>query len=278
MRGERFFELSNFYKKDAIMDWYYADGKRKVGPISEEELKLLVKSKKINMETLVWRQGMKDWKELGKIAKKKESSVQQLRKTAGTGQAVCSECGRAFPEDEMISFENAKVCAGCKPVFIQKIKEGVSVTGIMKYAGFWIRFGAIFIDGIILWAVQMVVYAIFGIITGAVMPSMPGPGKSPNPSFFIISQMIITLLSFVISAAYDIWFVGRFGATPGKMACKIKIVTPDGGKVSYSRALGRYFAKWISSMILGIGFLMAAFDDEKRTLHDRICETRVIRK
>ncbi len=127
-----------------------------------------------------------------------------------------------------------------------------------------------------MWVAQMVVYAVFGGITSAVMPSMPG--ESPYPSFFIISQMIITLLSFVISAAYDIWFVGRFGATPGKMACKIKIVTPDGGKVSYSRALGRYFAKWISSMILGIGFLMAAFDDEKRTLHDRICETRVIRK
>ncbi|NNK84497.1 MAG: RDD family protein, partial [Desulfobacterales bacterium] len=144
------------------------------------------------------------------------------------------------------------------------------------YAGFWIRCGAIIIDGIILWAVQMVVYAIFGIITAAVMPSMSA--DSANSSFFIIGQLIITLFSFAISAGYDIWFVGRFAATPGKMACKIKIVTPDGGRVSYSRALGRHFAKWISSMILGIGFLMAAFDDEKRTLHDRICETRVIRK
>jgi len=258
------------------MNWYYADGKRKVGPISKEELKSLVKNKKINMETLVWRQGMKDWEALGRVAKQKKSSAQKLQKTAATGQAVCSECGRAFPEEEMISFENAKVCAGCKPMFVQKIKEGVNVAGIMEYAGFWIRFGAIFIDGIILWAVQMVVYAVFGLITAAVMPSMPS--ESSYPSFFIISQVVITLLSFVISAAYDIWFVGRFGATPGKMACKIKIVTPDGGKVSYSRALGRYFAKWISSMILGIGFLMAAFDDEKRTLHDRICETRVIRK
>ena len=247
-----------------------------MGPISQEELKSLYKNKKIDMQTLVWRQGMKDWDELGNIVKHKENTAQQLQNAATTGQAVCSECGRTFPEDEMISFENAKVCAGCKPVFIQKIKEGVSVSGMMEYAGFWIRFGAIFIDGIILWAVQMAVYAVFGIITAALAPSMPG--KPPSTYFFVMSQVIITLLSFVISAAYDIWFVGRFGATPGKMACKIKIVTADGGKVSYSRALGRYFAKWISSMILGIGFLMAAFDDEKRTLHDRICETRVIRK
>ena len=258
------------------MNWYYAEGKRKVGPISKEELRSLVQAKKINSKTLVWRPGMEDWQELGKLTKKKESSSQEMQKEVGPGQAVCSECGRTFPEEEMISFENAKVCAGCKPVFVQKIKEGVSVAGIMEYAGFWIRFGAIFIDGIILWVVQMVIYGVFGIITATVMPSMSG--ESPYSSYFIFSQVIITLLSFVISAAYDIWFVGRFGATPGKMACKIKIVEPDGGKVSYSKALGRYFAKWISSMILGIGFLMAAFDDEKRTLHDRICETRVIRK
>ncbi|MBT8357823.1 MAG: RDD family protein [Desulfobacterales bacterium] len=258
------------------MDWYYADGKRKVGPISKEELRSLVKAKKIHSKTLVWRQGMKGWEELGKLTKKKESGAQPLHTHAATDQAVCSECGRTFANEEMISFENAKVCAECKPAFIQKIKEGVSVSGIMEYAGFWIRCGAIIIDGIILWAVQMVVYAIFGIITAAVMPSMSA--DSANSSFFIIGQLIITLFSFAISAGYDIWFVGRFAATPGKMACKIKIVTPDGGRVSYSRALGRHFAKWISSMILGIGFLMAAFDDEKRTLHDRICETRVIRK
>jgi uncharacterized RDD family membrane protein YckC len=55
-------------------------------------------------------------------------------------------------------------------------------------------------------------------------------------------------------------------------------VVADGGRVSYSRALGRHFAKWLSSIILGIGFIMAVFDDERRTLHDRICETRVVRK
>ena len=70
-----------------------------------------------------------------------------------------------------------------------------------------------------------------------------------------------------------------FGASyKGKMACNLKVVVEDGSQITYLRALGRHFAKWISSMILAIGFIMAAFDDEKRTLHDRICETRVVRK
>ncbi len=250
------------------MDWYYADGKRKVGPISKEELRSLVQAKKIHSKTLVWRQGMKDWQELGKLVKKKESSNQQFHKTSAAGQAVCSECGRTFPEEEMISFENAKVCAGCKPVFIQKIKEGMSVAGIMEYAGFWIRFGAKFIDGVIVGISGWILTIPLGIL----IPS------SKDSSFAIVIPVLIQLLNIVIGAAYTTWFLGKFGATPGKMACKLKVVQPDGSMISYPRALGRHFAEWISGIILMIGYIMAAFDDQKRSLHDRICETRVIRK
>jgi uncharacterized RDD family membrane protein YckC len=72
--------------------------------------------------------------------------------------------------------------------------------------------------------------------------------------------------------------IGKYGATLGKMACKIKVVTPDGGRVTYLRAFGRYFAKLLSAMICFIGYIMAGFDDEKRALHDRICDTRVVCK
>jgi uncharacterized RDD family membrane protein YckC len=62
------------------------------------------------------------------------------------------------------------------------------------------------------------------------------------------------------------------------MACGLKVVTEDGQRLSYMRAFGRYFAEIISGMILYIGYIMAAFDYEKRALHDRICTTRVIKK
>jgi uncharacterized RDD family membrane protein YckC len=62
------------------------------------------------------------------------------------------------------------------------------------------------------------------------------------------------------------------------MACKLEVVTADGGKVSYGRALGRYFSTWLSSLICAIGYIMAAFDGQKRALHDHICNTRVIYK
>jgi uncharacterized RDD family membrane protein YckC len=56
------------------------------------------------------------------------------------------------------------------------------------------------------------------------------------------------------------------------------VVTPDGDRIGYIKAFVRYVGKVVSWIILGIGFIMAAFDGEKRALHDRMCETRVVRE
>ena len=253
------------------MNLYYEDGGQQMGPIGKAELQALIKAKKVNAKTLVWQDGMENWQELGVYVRSQRQKGEHPKNKAvvSGAQAVCSECRRVSPEEEMVRFNDARVCAACKPVFVQKVKEGVSVAGALDYASFWIRFGAVVIDGFILWIVNVALFVPLGII-------MPTANDDP---FAALSFMpLVMLLQYAIPAVYDTWFVGKYGATPGKMACKIKVVVADGTPVSYSRALGRHFAKWLSSLILGIGFLMAAFDDERRTLHDRICETRVVRK
>ena len=94
----------------------------------------------------------------------------------------------------------------------------------------------------------------------------------------VLSVRIMQLIFFIIQFAYNIYFVGKYGATPGKMACKLKIVTQYGEPVSYGRATGRCFAEILSGMVCYIGYIMAGFDKEKRALHDHICSTRVVYK
>jgi uncharacterized RDD family membrane protein YckC len=60
------------------------------------------------------------------------------------------------------------------------------------------------------------------------------------------------------------------------MALGLKVIRPGGGPVSLGRAIGRYFAKMLSTVILGIGYIMIGFDSKKRGMHDMICDTRVI--
>jgi len=187
---------------------------------------------------------------------------------AAVPTAACSQCGRSLPEDEMLSYDGIWICAECKPTFVQKLREGEAVGGQLRYAGFWVRAGAKIIDWILLFILGFAATVLVNLLAG-----MVGIGRDPS------SHMLTgNLVKIALAAAFATWFVGKYAATPGKMACGLKIVMPDGNRVSYARALSRYFGEWISSMILAIGYIMAAFDGEKRTLHDRICGTRVVKK
>ena len=66
-------------------------------------------------------------------------------------------------------------------------------------------------------------------------------------------------------------------ATPGKMACGIKVTDLDGRRISFGRATGRFFGKILSTLILLIGFLMQPFTARKQALHDILAGTLVVK-
>jgi len=177
----------------------------------------------------------------------------------------CSVCRKELEDDAVIKAGDYRVCGECKTVFFQRLREGLNLTGEMRYGGFWIRFMAQFVDGIILAVGGAILSFVLGLVL--VFPGIAG----------LLVKGSIQLVIMILGIAYITYFIGHFGATLGKMACGLKVVRADGGKVDYSRAFGRYWATGLSSLTLSIGYLMAAFDDQKRALHDRICDTRVVR-
>ena len=80
----------------------------------------------------------------------------------------------------------------------------------------------------------------------------------------------------VIAFGYPIFFLGKWGQTLGKMAVGVKVVSPDGERIGYGRAAGRVLAEIVTGFTIGIGYLMVLWDDERRSLHDRIASTRVV--
>jgi len=242
------------------MAWYYMDGQERLGPLEDAEFEARVSTGQVTSQTHVWRPGMSEWATYGAV-------VQAAGRPAAPGASFpCAECGRVFPAGEMVPYGDLHVCAACKPVFFQRIKEGAPLPGTVVYGGFWIRFAAKFLDGIILGVVGGVIVAFNGVLT-----------QTASPETALSIMMLNWVIGTAIGIAYATFFVGRFGATPGKMACGLKIIMADGARVTYMRAFGRFFAEYLSALILYIGYIMAAFDDEKRTLHDRVCDTRVIR-
>lgn len=256
------------------MNWYYADQGQQAGPVTEEQFRELVHSGKIQPDTLVWREGMTDWVPCRTI--NVASNPATASPTGGAGyvpgqgpEAVCAECGNLFATGNMIRHGSVYICANCKPVFMQKLAEGAPInTGTLNYAGFWIRFAAKFLDGLILGIPFMVIYFI------VVIPRMR-PGA---PDQFTLLPLLLQFVFIFVQMAYEVYFLGKFGATLGKMACKIHVVTAEGGRIGYGRATGRFFSEILSGMICYLGYLIVAFDGQKRALHDYICNTRVVFK
>jgi uncharacterized RDD family membrane protein YckC len=135
------------------------------------------------------------------------------------------------------------------------IAEPLPTRPAVHYAGFWIRAAARIIDLVILGMVMSLLRFIF----------------RPMP---LVQQESFTL---AVGCLYEVYFVSRFGATIGKIGLNLKVVHAGGAPVTRSLALQRYLAMGLSVLTVTVGFWMAAFDPEKRTLHDRICATRVIR-
>jgi uncharacterized RDD family membrane protein YckC len=138
--------------------------------------------------------------------------------------------------------------------------------GATGYGGFWLRVVAYIIDAIVIniatWAIGLVI----GVnqFTAATDPT----GFDPTATGV---SLVIGLIYFALLESSE------RGATLGKMAVGLRVVTDQGQRLSFANAIGRYLAKIVSAIILGIGFLMVAFTDRKRGLHDMIASTLVVK-
>lgn len=88
-----------------------------------------------------------------------------------------------------------------------------------------------------------------------------------STSHFNFVTTIVTWLYFSLQEC------GPAQATIGKRAVGLKVTDYDGGRITFGRATGRYFGKWISAILLLIGYLMILWDDYRQALHDKMAGT-----
>jgi len=160
----------------------------------------------------------------------------------------CPHCGK---END----STAKFCNGCgaglRTAPAVAPSSPVIISGI--YAGFWQRFVAFVIDAIIV-----------AVASGLVAAGTLGAG---------------IVLSFFGPWLYEAFMLSsEWQATVGKKAMNIIVADIYGKRISFARATGRHFAKYLSAFLLGIGFIMAAFTAKKQALHDMIADTLVFNR
>lgn len=170
----------------------------------------------------------------------------------------CNICGQDNPAE-------ARFCASCGATLAAGIEPGVPPTyptapsvAATEYIGFWIRFGALIIDGIVIWLVSVAL------------------------TFFLLRSMVGLFLSsvvwFPLPLLYYWLFTGLKGQTLGKMLVGIKVVNAQGNIPGLGgAALREVLGKLISAIVLFIGFFWIAFDNNKQGWHDKIAGTYVVK-
>ncbi len=236
----------------AVMPWFYSAGSEQKGPVEDAEFESLIASGVIRPETLVWQPGMPNWQ---------------------PASAVRTDL---LPPALPATLEPV-------PVYVAQPPDG------RRYGGFWIRFLARIIDGLVLLIPQLAVIVLVA-GTGFVTAIMNGDFTALMEGGGVLTAA--TLINAVLYAAYEAYLTSNYGGTLGKLALGLRVCLLDGSPLNLQQALIRHLiyagGGIIGALIPAIAFLnglwvivdtvSAAFDPQKRALHDRIAKTLVVKK
>lgn len=244
--------------------WYYAQNNQRQGPVTLEQLRSLCSSGRVGPGDLVWTVGMEQWQAAGEAAALVDVFSGQIPAPAST----------AWPGSPL---EARQPLPPPSAGYASELPQPLNYGGPSDVpAGFWKRVAAYLIDAVIL---AIPIYP----MTRAV-PAMMGVKLPEEPtldellSYFPIS-CATNLVAMVIYWLYFALMESSANqATLGKMVLRIKVTDVEGRRITFGRASGRYFGKMLSTLTLGIGYMMAGWTQRKQALHDLLADTLVVRK
>ncbi len=207
---------------------------------------------------------------------------------------TCPCCG--FSKEistDWVSRNNVRVtCPKCKHCFLLHPKNAAEVgresteknealpasaasiindLGKIPKAGFWIRVVAALVDSLVVTMLQFILVFLLLATLGLTDQFTSGDTKE-------VVAILAGVFSTLIGVIYYVFFTGYCGQTPGKMALRIKVLRTNGEEIGFRRALLReVVGKFISAIVLGIGYLWVAIDPQKQGWHDKIAGTYVIK-
>ena len=235
--------------------WIGRDGERH-GPYKEDDVRQWLRSGQVSPADLAWYEGLADWQPLSVLF---PDAVNMAPPPAAPG--------------------NNPYAAPTAPLLPQ-----TTAAALEDYAGFWKRVAAYILDAIILYIPQLLIEKAFGgtaakaalqqaILDGA---GNPDAMMAANAHYYGVMWPAMLLILVMGILYFAICESSAWQGTVGKLALGIRVTDLEGRRISFAKAIGRYFAKILSAIILAIGFLMVAWTQRKQGLHDMICGTLVL--
>ncbi len=231
-----------------------SDG-REYGPVTLEELRHWCGEGRVGPGTLIWLAAESRWQPA--------ATVDQLKWDLPAPPGIqVSNPPRTQPEAE------TNIGAG----------TGLFNLDALRPAGFWIRLAAYLVDMLILGAMVRLITMPWADALDLAQNNAFAELKKTSPDLQVLFQFWRLMLAIEIPAhfAYFVGFNGSWGASPGKLLLGLRILDSDGGPLGYRRAFLRHCAEWLTQITFGLGFVVCAFNVQKRALHDWLAHTRVV--
>jgi uncharacterized RDD family membrane protein YckC len=264
----------------AVPEWHYSLNGTQSGPVTLSQLRALLSAGTIGRSDHVWKPGMPAWTtpdQIAEVVGHAPSASADARPPS-----TCPGCGQAVGA-------NAEACPKCGtriPGFAE-VLGGVGGRCLVDasgrrylYAGFWPRFGGAIVDSVILVGPMIGLAYVMSIPGGALIgyvASVLGPGSDAVAVLVVFWLICFPLSTFILQWLYFAAMESsKYQGTIGKRSVGIRVVDIKGRRITFLRATGRYAAKWLSSLILMIGWLMAGFTERKQALHDFVADTLVV--
>lgn len=233
--------------------WIGRDGERH-GPYKEDDVRQWLRSGQVSRDDLGWYEGLADWQPLAIL----------------------------FPEERPVAASPSSA-----PPALPTQSQSLPAAAVQPQesdAGFWKRVGAYLLDAIVLYIPGLLIQKMMGVdaAQAALLDAQASAANDPSVIFAALSQfytammpafLVITVMTWLYFALCEssVW-----QATLGKLALGIRVTDMHGARISLPRALARYPAKLLSSLIFCIGFLMVAWTERRQGLHDFIVGTLVL--
>jgi uncharacterized RDD family membrane protein YckC len=194
------------------------------------------------------------------------------------GNRYCQACG----QEVGAAVTAPAAIAGALP---PPIAGTARVSEPLPYAGFWVRFVASLVDGLILvipfWLVVIALIFMFGgfgmmLHRNTADPRAAAALLAPMFMLFFLGMIAFVVLEWLYFAGME---SSARQATFGKSVMSLRVTDYEGRRISFGHATGRFFAKIVSGLIpFAIGYIMAGFTEKKQALHDLIAGTLVLKK
>lgn len=190
------------------------------------------------------------------------------------------ECGRCGAENP----DQARFCDACgMPLDPEERRLIAAETGAYRdlpagavaYGGFWRRAVALVVDQVIV----MLPLAMLQqwLAPGTMQSGFEGSSGGMAAQY---QQAVNWWLAVELAVAWLYWaglHSSPWQATPGKALLGMRVTNREGQRITFVQATIRYLATLLSSALLLMGFVMAAFHPRKRALHDILAGTLVVR-